>query len=159
MAQYINKDTYVGDTGKQLKDIIFIPNLIASCDIGEHNNLVVSGVLNFVSINILNSNFIEKTNDNFLKVKKSGYYRITLNMRFKDIGYETRSVSAGVGINKTWEDRKDINTWVVQYVRASVNGSYVLYLDADTIISPQYYTGAESDILTGGWFNVEYIPI
>lgn len=89
-VQKINPDTYVGNTGKQLKDIAFIPNLIASCDIGEHNNLASSEVLNFVLINILNSNFIEKTNDNFLKVKKSGYYRITLNMRFNDTGYERR---------------------------------------------------------------------
>lgn len=31
-------------------------------------------------------------------------------------------------------------------------------VDANTIISPQYYIEAESDILSGGWFNVEYIP-
>lgn len=158
MAQYINKDTYVGNTGKQLKDIAFIPNLIASCDIGEHNNLLTGGVLNFVSINILNSNFIEKTNDNFLKVKKSGYYRITLNMRFNDNGNESRSISAGVGINKVWEDRLDTNTWVVQYQRATVNGSYMLYLDANTIISPQYFIGVNDGTIYGGWFDVEYIP-
>ena len=45
MAQYINKDTYVGDTGKQLKDILTnANNLISDNDTFTENGLVYSRI-------------------------------------------------------------------------------------------------------------------
>ena len=57
MAQYINKDTYVGDTGKQLKDILTNANNIAN------NSTQISTIQGIVNA-LKSHNFKTATNIN-----------------------------------------------------------------------------------------------